>query len=72
MLFILCQHTQMLRNVHIRALLQSNICLCHSSSQAVNFALVPPLARTVFLGGIALTFTIFLCHLKNQRGHKLE
>ncbi|XP_030014267.1 mpv17-like protein [Sphaeramia orbicularis] len=38
-----------------------------STMQAVNFALVPPVARTVFLGGIALTFTIFLCHFR-QRG----
>ncbi|KAM9353223.1 mpv17-like protein [Symphorus nematophorus] len=43
-----------------------------STMQAVNFALVPPVARTVFLGGIALTFTIYLCHLRQQRGHKLE
>uniref|UniRef100_A0A3Q3MV75 Si:ch211-120k19.1 n=1 Tax=Mastacembelus armatus TaxID=205130 RepID=A0A3Q3MV75_9TELE len=38
----------------------------------LNFALVPPVARTVFLGGIALAFTIFLCHLRQQRDHKLE
>ncbi|TDH11747.1 hypothetical protein EPR50_G00063900 [Perca flavescens] len=43
-----------------------------STMQAVNFALVPPVARTVFLGGIALTFTIYLCHLRQQSGHKLE
>ncbi|XP_042279258.1 mpv17-like protein [Thunnus maccoyii] len=43
-----------------------------STMQAVNFALVPPVARTVFLGGIALTFTIFLCHLRQQHDHKLE
>ncbi|XP_047455001.1 mpv17-like protein [Mugil cephalus] len=43
-----------------------------STMQAVNFAFVPPVARTVFLGGIALTFTIFLCHLRQQRNHKLE
>ncbi|XP_059196102.1 mpv17-like protein [Centropristis striata] len=43
-----------------------------STMQAVNFALVPPVARTVFLGGIALTFTIFLCHLRQQSGHKLQ
>nr|XP_040022121.1 mpv17-like protein [Gasterosteus aculeatus aculeatus]XP_040022122.1 mpv17-like protein [Gasterosteus aculeatus aculeatus]XP_040022123.1 mpv17-like protein [Gasterosteus aculeatus aculeatus] len=43
-----------------------------STMQAVNFALVPPVARTVFLGGIALTFTIFLCHLREQSGHKPE
>ncbi|KAG7237662.1 hypothetical protein INR49_032108 [Caranx melampygus] len=43
-----------------------------STMQAVNFALVPPVARTVFLGGIALTFTVFLCHLRQQHNHKLE
>uniref|UniRef100_A0A665VED6 Si:ch211-120k19.1 n=1 Tax=Echeneis naucrates TaxID=173247 RepID=A0A665VED6_ECHNA len=32
-----------------------------STMQAVNFALVPPVARTVFLGGTALTFTKCLC-----------
>uniref|UniRef100_A0A3P9NLW4 Si:ch211-120k19.1 n=1 Tax=Poecilia reticulata TaxID=8081 RepID=A0A3P9NLW4_POERE len=39
-------------------------------NHAVNFAFVPPVARTAFVGGIALTFTIFLCHLRQQRGHK--
>lgn len=43
-----------------------------STMQGVNFALVPPVARTVFLGGIALVFTIFLCHLRQQQDHKLE
>ncbi|XP_016893274.1 mpv17-like protein [Cynoglossus semilaevis] len=43
-----------------------------STMQAVNFALVPPVARTAFLGGIALTFTIFLCHLRQHQNHKLE
>ncbi|XP_020492742.1 mpv17-like protein [Labrus bergylta] len=43
-----------------------------STMQAVNFALVPPVARTTFLGGIALAFTIFLCHLRKQPNHKLE
>ncbi|XP_036929331.1 mpv17-like protein [Acanthopagrus latus] len=43
-----------------------------STMQAVNFALVPPVARTVFLGGIALTFTIYLCHLRQQQDQKLE
>ncbi|XP_062255621.1 mpv17-like protein [Platichthys flesus] len=43
-----------------------------STMQAVNFSLVPPVARTVFLGGIALTFTIYLCHLREQPSHKLE
>lgn len=40
--------------------------------QAVNFAFIPPVARTTFLGGIALTFTIYLCHLRQQPGHKFE
>uniref|UniRef100_A0A8B9K989 Si:ch211-120k19.1 n=1 Tax=Astyanax mexicanus TaxID=7994 RepID=A0A8B9K989_ASTMX len=31
-----------------------------STMQAVNFSLVPPVARTVFAGGIALGWTIFL------------
>uniref|UniRef100_A0A672H112 Si:ch211-120k19.1 n=1 Tax=Salarias fasciatus TaxID=181472 RepID=A0A672H112_SALFA len=39
---------------------------------AVNFAFIPPVARTAFVGGIALTFTIFLCHLRQQRGSKTE
>ncbi|KAJ8354875.1 hypothetical protein SKAU_G00224420 [Synaphobranchus kaupii] len=39
-----------------------------STMQAVNFSLVPPVARTVFVGGIALVWTIFLCHLRQQRG----
>ncbi|XP_071327027.1 mpv17-like protein [Trachinotus anak] len=43
-----------------------------STMQAVNFTLVPPVARTVFLGGIALTFTVFLCHLRQQHSHKSE
>ncbi|XP_017270992.1 mpv17-like protein [Kryptolebias marmoratus] len=37
-----------------------------STMQAVNFTLVPPVARTAFLGVIALTFTVFLCHLKQH------
>ncbi|XP_028985517.1 mpv17-like protein [Betta splendens] len=43
-----------------------------STMQAVNFAFIPPVARTVFLGGIALTFTIFLCHLRHHRSRKAE
>ncbi|XP_069551954.1 mpv17-like protein isoform X1 [Brachyistius frenatus] len=43
-----------------------------SIMQAVNFTFVPPVARTAFLGGIALAFTIFLCHLRQQHNHKLE
>jgi len=41
-------------------------------SQAVNFSLVPPVARTVFLGGISLAFTIFLCNLRQQSDNKPE
>ncbi|XP_071394627.1 mpv17-like protein [Centroberyx affinis] len=40
-----------------------------STMQAVNFALVPPVARTVFVGGIALVWTVFLCHFRQQGGH---
>uniref|UniRef100_A0A3Q2TV86 Si:ch211-120k19.1 n=1 Tax=Fundulus heteroclitus TaxID=8078 RepID=A0A3Q2TV86_FUNHE len=43
-----------------------------STMQAVNFAFVPPVARTAFVGGIALTFTIFLCHLRQQHRQKPE
>nr|XP_020473330.1 mpv17-like protein [Monopterus albus] len=43
-----------------------------STMQAVNFALVPPVARTAFVGGIALTFTIFLCHFRQQHDCKLK
>uniref|UniRef100_A0A8C4E5T3 Si:ch211-120k19.1 n=1 Tax=Dicentrarchus labrax TaxID=13489 RepID=A0A8C4E5T3_DICLA len=39
-----------------------------TSYKAVNFALVPPVARTVFLGGIALAFTIYLCNLRQHSG----
>uniref|UniRef100_A0A667XJ07 Si:ch211-120k19.1 n=1 Tax=Myripristis murdjan TaxID=586833 RepID=A0A667XJ07_9TELE len=41
-----------------------------STMQAVNFALVPPVARTVFVGGIALVWTVFLCHFRQQQGRK--
>ncbi|XP_056143073.1 mpv17-like protein [Lampris incognitus] len=37
-----------------------------STMQAVNFALVPPVARTVFAGGITLLWTVFLCHCRQQ------
>lgn len=37
-------------------------------SQAVNFSLIPPVARTVFVGGVALGWTSFLCHFKQQKG----
>ncbi|XP_077577202.1 mpv17-like protein [Stigmatopora nigra] len=43
-----------------------------STMQAVNFTFVPPVARTVFLGGVALVFTVFLCHLRQQKDGKLE
>ncbi|XP_066538384.1 mpv17-like protein [Hoplias malabaricus] len=42
-----------------------------STMQAVNFSLVPPVARTVFAGGISLGWTVFLCHLKQQRTDSL-
>lgn len=35
--------------------------------QAVNFSLVPPVARTVFVGGVALTWTVFLCHFRQLK-----
>ncbi|XP_035808390.2 mpv17-like protein [Amphiprion ocellaris] len=43
-----------------------------STMQAINFTFVPPVARTVFLGGVALTFTVFLCHLRQQQNHQQE
>nr|XP_023685922.1 mpv17-like protein isoform X3 [Paramormyrops kingsleyae] len=39
-----------------------------STMQVVNFSLVPPVARTVFVGGVALIWTVFLCHFRQQRG----
>lgn len=38
-----------------------------STMQAVNFSLIPPATRTVFVGGVALGWTIFLCHFKQQK-----
>ncbi|XP_056458337.1 mpv17-like protein [Gadus chalcogrammus] len=38
-----------------------------STMQALNFALVPPVARTVFVGGISLVWTVYLCHLRQQQ-----
>ncbi|TRY94291.1 hypothetical protein DNTS_030378 [Danionella cerebrum] len=38
-----------------------------STMQAVNFSLVPLVARTVFVGGVALVWTVFLCHCKQQK-----
>ncbi|XP_027004756.1 mpv17-like protein isoform X1 [Tachysurus fulvidraco] len=38
-----------------------------SIMQAVNFTLVPPIARTVFVGGISLGWTVFLCHFRQQK-----
>ncbi|KAM8825798.1 mpv17-like protein [Synchiropus picturatus] len=43
-----------------------------STMQAVNFSLVPPVARTVFLGGVALIFTVYLCHVRQQHDNKPE
>ncbi|XP_055766165.1 mpv17-like protein [Salvelinus fontinalis] len=38
-----------------------------STMQALNFSLVPPVARTVFVGGITLVWTVFLCHFRQQK-----
>ncbi|XP_016142945.1 mpv17-like protein isoform X1 [Sinocyclocheilus grahami] len=38
-----------------------------STMQAVNFSLIPPVARTVFVGVVALGWTVFLCHFKQQK-----
>ncbi|XP_072534865.1 mpv17-like protein [Salminus brasiliensis] len=38
-----------------------------STMQAVNFSLVPPVARTVFAGGISLGWTVYLCHFRQQK-----
>ncbi|XP_051574973.1 mpv17-like protein [Myxocyprinus asiaticus] len=38
-----------------------------TTMQAVNFSLVPPVARTVYVGGVALAWTVFLCHFRQQR-----
>ncbi|XP_051999447.1 mpv17-like protein [Xyrauchen texanus] len=43
-----------------------------STMQAVNFSLVPPVARTVYVGGVALAWTVFLCHFRQQRSNSLS
>ncbi|KAL1259168.1 hypothetical protein QQF64_009745 [Cirrhinus molitorella] len=43
-----------------------------STMQAVNFSLIPPVARTVFVGGVALGWTVFLCHFKQQKSEFLS
>ncbi|XP_073703829.1 mpv17-like protein [Garra rufa] len=43
-----------------------------STMQAVNFSLIPPVARTVFVGGVALGWTVFLCHFKQQKSECLS
>ncbi|XP_048009285.1 mpv17-like protein isoform X2 [Megalobrama amblycephala] len=43
-----------------------------STMQAVNFSLIPPVARTVFVGGVALGWTVFLCHFKQQKSDFLS
>ncbi|XP_017555779.1 mpv17-like protein [Pygocentrus nattereri] len=43
-----------------------------STMQAVNFSLVPPVARTVFVGGISLGWTVFLCHFRQQSNESVE
>ncbi|XP_010883087.1 mpv17-like protein [Esox lucius] len=41
-----------------------------STMQALNFSLVPPVVRTVFVGGASLVWTVFLCHLRQQKDYK--
>ncbi|XP_067305200.1 mpv17-like protein [Pseudorasbora parva] len=43
-----------------------------SAMQVVNFSLIPPVARTVFVGGVALGWTVFLCHFKQQKNDFLS
>ncbi|XP_061771244.1 mpv17-like protein isoform X1 [Nerophis ophidion] len=43
-----------------------------SSVQAINFSVVPGVARTVFLGGGSLLFTIYLCHLRQHQHQDLQ
>ncbi|XP_052003667.1 mpv17-like protein [Xyrauchen texanus] len=43
-----------------------------STMQAVNFSLVPPVARTVYVGGVSLAWTVFLCHFRQQRINTLS
>nr|XP_055067564.1 mpv17-like protein [Misgurnus anguillicaudatus]XP_055067565.1 mpv17-like protein [Misgurnus anguillicaudatus] len=43
-----------------------------STMQAVNFSLVPPVARTVYVGGVALVWTVFLCHIRQQKTDSLS
>ncbi|XP_065126199.2 mpv17-like protein [Paramisgurnus dabryanus] len=43
-----------------------------STMQAVNFSLVPPVARTVYVGGVTLFWTVFLCHIKQQKTDSLS
>ncbi|XP_030641344.1 mpv17-like protein [Chanos chanos] len=40
-----------------------------STMQAVNFSLIPPVTRTVFVGGVTLVWTIFLCHFRQKRSN---
>uniref|UniRef100_A0A6Q2Z8G6 Uncharacterized protein n=1 Tax=Esox lucius TaxID=8010 RepID=A0A6Q2Z8G6_ESOLU len=41
-----------------------------TSYKALNFSLVPPVVRTVFVGGASLVWTVFLCHLRQQKDYK--
>ncbi|KAJ8005082.1 hypothetical protein DPEC_G00142960 [Dallia pectoralis] len=41
-----------------------------STVQALNFSLVPPVVRTVFVGGASLVWTVFLCHLRQTKDDK--
>ncbi|MBN3299247.1 mpv17-like protein [Amia ocellicauda] len=38
-----------------------------STVQVVNFSLIPPSVRTVFVGGASLLWTVFLCNLRQQQ-----
>ncbi|XP_056619035.1 mpv17-like protein [Triplophysa dalaica] len=42
-----------------------------STMQAVNFSLIPPVARTIYVGGAALIWTVFLCHFRQQKSNSL-
>ncbi|XP_061771245.1 mpv17-like protein isoform X2 [Nerophis ophidion] len=43
-----------------------------TSYKAINFSVVPGVARTVFLGGGSLLFTIYLCHLRQHQHQDLQ
>nr|XP_034992974.1 mpv17-like protein isoform X2 [Zootoca vivipara]XP_034992975.1 mpv17-like protein isoform X2 [Zootoca vivipara] len=43
--------------------------LCWTLFQAVNFALVPPLLRTAYVGACSFLWTAFLCYLRQTDAH---